>query len=57
MLLTAQNNSELLIRQAKALKVKNIIITNKEKFDLLKKQIKLNVYNNFKILNKIFKKK
>ena len=59
-LLTSNNNCQDLIKQAKALNVKNLIINNKKKYLWLKnkfKNKKINIYNNFKSLNKIFKKK
>ncbi len=59
-LLTSNNNYQELIKQAKALNVKNLIINNKKKYLSLKnkfKNKKINIYNNFKSLNKIFKKK
>jgi 1-deoxy-D-xylulose-5-phosphate reductoisomerase len=59
-LLTADKNYKELIKQAKFFKVKNIIITNKDSYNyLLKQKINknLNIYNNFTILNKIFKYK
>ena len=59
-LLTANNNHKLLLKQAKEFEVKNLIITNKEKFDLIKNnkvQSNFNIYNNFINFNKIFKKK
>ncbi len=57
-LLTANKNSELLLEQAKKLKVKNIILTDYKKYLLSKNKIKnKNFYNNFDQLNKIFKLK
>ena len=59
-LLTSNNNSLDLVKQAKALNVKNLIINNKKKYLDLEKRFKnkkINIYNNFKSLNKIFKKK
>ena len=35
-LLTADKNYKLLLKQAREFKVKNLIITNKQKFDLIK---------------------
>jgi 1-deoxy-D-xylulose-5-phosphate reductoisomerase len=55
-LLTANKNSRLLIKQAKLLKVKNIIITDKKEFKKVlseNKNKKLNIFNNFNCLNKI----
>tara|TARA_B100001057_G_scaffold261737_1_gene261994 strand:- start:5426 stop:6589 length:1164 start_codon:yes stop_codon:yes gene_type:complete len=56
-LLTADENYKLLYKQAKKFNVKNLIITNSSKFNLLKKKNKrknLNIYNNFNYLKKIF---
>jgi len=55
-LLTANKNSRLLIKQAKLLKVKNIIITDKNEFKKVSsenKNKKLKIFNNFNYLNKI----
>jgi 1-deoxy-D-xylulose-5-phosphate reductoisomerase len=59
-LLTANKNYRLLLNQAKKYKVKNLIITNKEKFKLIKeitRNLNINIYNDFKSFDKIFKKK
>ena len=59
-LLTSNNNYRELIKQAKELNVKNLIINNKKQYLNLKKKFKnkkINIYNNFHNLNKIFKKK
>ena len=57
-MLTANNNDKLLLKQAKELKVKNIIITNESKFKKIdKKKYDLNIYNDFTKLNKIFNRK
>jgi len=59
-LLTADTNYKLLYKQAKKFNVKNLIITNTKKYNQLRKinKIKdLKIYNNFKNLNLIFKKK
>ena len=59
-LLTADENYKKLYKQAKEFNVKNLIITNNIKYDLIKKLCKkkdLNIYNNFKDLDKIFKNK
>ena len=59
-LLSANKNYHELIKQAKSLNVKNLIITNKSSFLKLKKNNiskKVNVFNNFQLLDKIFKKK
>ena len=57
-LLTSNNNYRDLVKQTKALNVKNLIIKNKKQN--LKKKFKnkkINIYNNFYNLKKIFKKK
>jgi len=59
-LLTANKDHKTLYAQAMKYNVKNVIITNKISFQILKKKCikkKINVYNNFSIFNKIFKKK
>ena len=59
-LLSADKNYKLLLKQANEFKVNNLIITNKKKFDLLKKKTvtqNFNIYNNFSSFNKIFKNK
>ena len=59
-LLTANSNYKELLKQVKIFKVKNIVITNKIAFIKIKKILdkkKINIYNNFDSLNKIFKKK
>ena len=59
-LLTANNNYKLLSKQAKEFNVKNLILINKKKVNLLKQEIvnqNINVYNNFSNFNKIFKNK
>ena len=59
-LLTANTNYKLLYKQAKKFNVKNLIITNTKKYNLLRKMNKkkdLNIYNNFKNLSRIFKSK
>jgi 1-deoxy-D-xylulose-5-phosphate reductoisomerase len=59
-LLTADKNYKELLQQAKTFKVKNLILTNKDIFLKINKKRKLhkvNVYNNFDIIDKLFKKK
>ena len=59
-LLSADENYRELLKQAKLFKVKNLIITNKESFDLIKKDKyskKIKIFNDFNDLKKIFKKK
>jgi len=57
--LSAHKNYKLLLKQSKIFNVKNIIITDKKKYLLLKKKKinGLNIFNNFKCFNKIFKNK
>ncbi len=57
-LITANKNYKRLIRQAEFFDIKNIIITNKESFIIARKLLKskkINIYNNFDCLVKIFK--
>ena len=59
-LLTANKDHKTLYNQAKKYGVKNLIITNDISYKILKKKCKktnINVFNNFNILNKLFKKK
>ena len=57
-LLTANKNYKELYKQSKLLNVKNLIITDLKGYDFLKKKNKkINIYNNYKNLNKILKKK
>ena len=59
-LLSADGNYKELINQAKFFKVKNLIITNEISYNKVKKSKfskKINIYNNFNNLKKIFKKK
>ena len=59
-LLSADGNYKELIKQAKLFKVKNLIITKKNSYNKVKKDKfskKINIYNNFNNLGKIFKKK
>ena len=60
-LLTANKNHKLLFNQAKKFNVKNLIITNKKSYEILKDKLKknksINVFNNYNSLNKILKKK
>ena len=59
-LLTAQKNEVSLLKQAKLLNVKNLIITNSQSFEnAIKKKSnkKINIYNDYKKFNKIFKGK
>jgi 1-deoxy-D-xylulose-5-phosphate reductoisomerase len=58
-LLTANKNHKVLLKQAKALNVKNLIITNEKSFKELKKKKlnKINIFNNYNSFNSIFKQK
>ena len=59
-LLAANKSNEILLKQAKAFNVKNLILTNKRNYELLKKKTEhtnIKVFNDFTQLNKIFKKK
>ena len=55
-LLVANKNYKLILKQANKFNVKNIIITDKKSFNILnKKKFKnLKIYNDFNFLNKIF---
>ena len=59
LLLTANKNYKLLLKQAQKFNVKNLIITDKKYFNLAKKKNykKIKIYNNFENLEKIFSKK
>ena len=59
-LLTANKSHKILLKQAKALNVKNLIITNKKDYEILKQKTnntKIRVFNDFTQLDRIFKKK
>ena len=59
-LLTADKNIEELFKQIKIFNVKNIIITNREKFLVSQKIFKnkdIRIFNNFESYSVIFKKK
>ena len=57
-LLTANNNDKLLLKQADLLNAKNIIINDKLKFNKInKKKNNFKIYNNFKSLKKVFNSK
>ena len=59
-LLSADENYKELLKQAKFFKVKNLIITNENSFNRVKKDKfskKINIYNDFNDFRKIFKKK
>ena len=60
LLLTANKDYSTLFKQAKKFNVKNLIITNSRSYEILKKKCKrldIKVFNNFEMLDKIFKKK
>ena len=47
-LLTANKNSKELLKQSKLFKVKNLVLTNKQSYEIIKKKkLKINIYNNF----------
>jgi len=59
-LLSARKNYKELLKQAKKLNVKNLIITNKKSYYSIIKKVKnsdIKVYNNYNHFNNIFKKK
>ena len=58
-LLTANKDYKTLIRQAEKFNVKNLIITNKDNYKIIKKKIKkkINIFNSFNSLKKILNKK
>jgi len=59
-LLSADKNYSELLKQSKLFNVKNIIIKNKESYLKLKRKkipFKINIFNDFKQMNKIFKNK
>ncbi len=57
-LLTANKNYKELIKQSKIFNVKNLIITDDKNYKKIKKKkLKINIYNDFENLNKIFKSK
>ena len=59
-LLTANKNYKELLKQTKKFEVSNVIISDRyafEKFKKLNKNPKINIFNNFKNIKKIFKYK
>jgi 1-deoxy-D-xylulose-5-phosphate reductoisomerase len=59
-LLAANKSHKLLLKQAKIFNVKNLIVTNKRNYEMIKKETKktnIRVFNNFTNFDKIFKKK
>ena len=57
-LITANKNYKTLLKQAKQFKVNNVIITDHSSYVKAKKiNQRINIYNDYKCLNKIFKRK
>ena len=59
-LLAANKSNKLLLKQAKIFNVKNLILTNKKNYEILRQETqntKINVFNDFSQLDKIFIKK
>ncbi len=59
-LITAKTNYKKILEQAKLFKIKNIIITDQKSYNIVKTKLKkgkINIYKDFKSLNKIFPKK
>ena len=59
-LLSANTNHNMLLKQAKKFNCKNLIITNQDSYKILKKKIidkKIKVFNSFKYINQILEKK
>ena len=58
-LLSADKNYKEILKQAKIFNVKNLIINNEKSFEELKKKklSKIKIFNNYNLLNNIFKKK
>ena len=55
-LLSTDKNISLISRQIRTFKVKNIVITNKKKYEILKKKFKnINIFSDFRKLDKKFK--
>ncbi len=58
LLLSTDKNIDLLLKQIKTFKVKNVVVTNKKKNEILKKKLKnINVFSDFKDLDKKIKNK
>ena len=58
LLLTANKNHKLLIKQVKEFDVKNIIVTNEKSYLILKKKLKnVNIFNKLEIIDKIISTK
>jgi len=59
-LISADKNIKELLKQTELFKIKNIVVTNFKKYLILKKILgrkKINIYNNFNSIEKIFNKK
>ncbi len=52
-LLSTDKNISLILKQIKSFKVKNIVVTNKKKYQILKKKLKkINVFPDFENIEK-----
>ena len=59
-LLTANKNTKEILKQVKSFKPKNLVITDIKEFLKIKEKLrntKINLFNDFKLLNKVFKRK
>ena len=57
-LLSTDKNINLISKQIKIFKVKNVVVTNKKKYEILKKKFKkINIFKDFKNLDKKIKVK
>ena len=57
-LLSTDKNIDLISKQIKSFKVKNIVVTNKEKFEILKKKLKnINIFPDFENIDRKLKVK
>ncbi len=55
-LLSTDKNINLLLKQIKIFKVKNVVVSNKKKYEILKKKIKnVNIFSDFKDIDKKIK--
>ena len=55
-LLSTDKNIKLLLKQIKIFKVKNVVVSNKKKYEILKKKIKnINILPDFKYIDKKIK--
>ena len=58
LLLSTDKNIKLILKQAKTFNVKNIIVTNKKKYEILKKRLKkIKIFQNFEDIDKKIKGK